>query len=241
MFQALSKSVLALSLGLSMSASTLAATNLLVNGDFEDGQTSNGTSFYGYPLSTPNGWSSLTLNLRFGFSVYASNEPLMVGRPDYPAPVAASGSHLVAVGGYLSSASSGQANADSWKYLGLYQDLAVNAGDTLTVNYSAMTPSTDAVVAWLIDTASNTVLASTFGQPVVAGTTWKQVSFSTTALSNSVRLVINDGAIFAFNRPYVDNVSVTATSTVPEPSTWATMALGLVGLAFGVKRRSARS
>lgn len=239
MFQALSKSVLALSLGLSMSASALAATNLLVNGDFEDGSTSNGTSFYGYPLSTPNGWSSLTPNLRFGFSVYASNEPLMVGRPDYPAPAAASGSHLVAVGGYLSGASGGLANADSWKYLGLYQDLAVNAGDTLTVNYSAMTPSTDAVVAWLIDTASNTVLASTFGQPVVAGTTWKQVSFSTTALSNSVRLVINDGAIFAFNRPYVDNVSVIATSAVPEPATWATMALGLAALAFGAKRRSA--
>ena len=64
-------------------------------------------------------------------------------------------------------------------------------------------------------------------------------NFTATTTSTSVELDLNFGAVVG--NGYIDDISVTELSPVPEPSEWAAASVALLGLVYVAKRRFAQA
>ncbi len=238
------KSIAALVLSAGASAA-FAASNLLVNGDFEDGlQAPAAMGFYGYVGSLPVGWGGGG-GQRFPTTVYnsgdylygtADNPPGQGSMTMYPTtrvPNASSGSHLLAVG-YSTILGAPALFASG----GLNQSVTVKPGEQLTLSYDYQAGDYGAAVD-LYDLSNYNVLSySQISRAAANG--WTHVTITATTSLSTIGVAIHgtNGGIGA-SRSYVDNVVLSATA-VPEAGTLSMMALGLCGL-VGVTRRQAQS
>lgn len=218
---------------ISMTAS--AQTNLLVNGDFENGTTAQ-TVFnanYGFYTSYPVGWTDQGNNAyRYGYSVYESGAKIQPGMPSLTAvaPLASSGTHLLAVG-------IGVASPGGYSTAGLYQDVTVSAGAMLALSYDAILNGKDVRVR-LFDADTLLSLVTSDMTTSANNNGWSTTSLQALSASGHVRILIDSGTSDAAttSRAYLDNVRLTA--AVPEASIWSMMGLGLLGL-MGLRRRAA--
>ena len=150
--------------------------------------------------------------------------------------VAGQGNQFVTLGGgYLTAGSASWTTAITnltvGKTYNLNFDIAFEGGDT---------PLADQVMTVGFDSGSSTG-SSNFSAPFNSGNYWKiwlpeTKSFVATATSAvadfSVANQINDMGL--------DAVSVSASSAIPEPSTWAMMLIGFAGLGYAAYRRGGR-
>jgi hypothetical protein len=192
------------------------ATNLLTNGDFEDGVGSSTLSISSGPYagtytnnSVPVGWTA-----NAGYDLEPSFN-FVVG----PSIGAESGSYYLSI-----------SNFD-------YEPLA-----TLSQTFSDVVGQSYHVSFWAFDGGANGdgnayLELSVGGQNVTLNETvafpWQNFGFSFVGTGSDTL------TIAAQTNPsewYVDNVSVS--SGVPEPSTWALLLLGFAGLGFAGYRRA---
>jgi hypothetical protein len=129
-----------------------------------------------------------------------------------------------------------------------WTDLQVNQGDTLTLNWQLFSrPQSSADAAWLVWTqGSQTQLislgdASTLNQITDASSGWQRSGLQQTVLTASftglarVGLVVADMDSFD-GTSVVALSSLTQTSAVPEPGTWALVIPGM-GLVWSLRQR----
>ena len=116
-----------------------------------------------------------------------------------------------------------------------------STGAAGTVSFYARSGSTDQI-AFGLSTGSSSTAAFTLGSAINLGTGWTQYTLGFAALGAGSlgRFAIEyTGPADAADYIGIDTFAVTtnATTPVPEPSTYALMALGLAGVAAAARRR----
>jgi Protein of unknown function (DUF642)/PEP-CTERM motif len=206
-------------------AHNAAASNLLVNGGFEaDVQVPKNFATFNIPA----GSSAIT-----GWNVVQGNVDLTTAKNYGPGintldPASVNDIDLI-----------GDTGGSGGKFGGLSQSFTTVAGQTyrLTFDYSHNngTFSANGYAAQVTVGDLSATVSQTFG-----ASPWQVFSQTFTANSNSTLLSIIDTQ-GAFNAGiYLDDVSVeqvNAVAGVPEPSTWAMMILGFVGIGAMTYRR----
>lgn len=112
--------------------------------------------------------------------------------------------------------------ATSLSYLS--QTLTTTAGTNYDVSFwlNSNGPDNQVTLSW----GGNSI----FNQSNIAADGWTKYSFTETATSSSTLLSFGLEQISRYSG--LDDISVTPTSAVPEPSTWAMMLLGFGGIYF---------
>jgi len=223
-----------------LASTAFASANLLVNGDFEDGAVDGGFVGSGsYRTSYPVGWTDLAQgNYRWGYAVFSSNQTLSESYPaGGTAPQAASGSHLLQVGGYPKS---GPSNSMDWPaYYGLVQDIAVTPGSELILSYSVQSINSAPVIGLIdLSASANRYMGYLQRSSSAAANGWVNYTDTFVANGNTVRVRVSDMNPFGAPIPgFIDNISLTAAAPVPEPASLSLMGLGLMGLAGVLRSR----
>ncbi len=193
------------------SAPAHAAINLLTNGDFESG-------VHG---SLPTGWNATTS---------ASGQILVLRGSDY---IPCCGTFGSAANLKNSFASFGAGDLDTTRAV-LGQSFATVAGMSydFSFDWGALGSGTPNTVTAMIDGTPISALISANNN---LDTTLSTVAGSFVASSNlsTIKFYVS-GPTYSID-PIIDNVSVS--SAVPEPSTWAMMLIGFVGLGLMSRKR----
>jgi choice-of-anchor C domain-containing protein len=217
------RSFLAIAAIASVGLCTPASASLIVNGSFEAGLASIGD------FTTLNGGDSTSIT---GWTVTGGQNAIdYIGTYWQPAD----GSRSLDLNGLLPG--------------GIKQTFSVVLGQTYQVSFEmAGNPAGGPVVKTLngiVDVVTDGFTFDTTNTSL-SNMGWKPMSFTFTATTTSETLDFestttansnNPTYPFAFG-PALDNVSVTA---VPEPSTWAMMILGFIGVGFMAYRRKSSS
>jgi hypothetical protein len=183
-------------------AAPVTATNIVTNGSFEDTQLGYGG--YG-TFNSIDGWNLSAGSSGSGIEVqnHAAGSPF-------------DGNNLVEL--------------DSTAVTGIYQDLSTQIGKTyqLTFAFSPRPNTAQDHNLLNVDWGNQSVASLSANGAGLADTAWKTFTYDLVATSTTTRLSFNDfGAVSDSLGTYIDKVSVTAVTAVPEPSS-------IVGLlAFG--------
>jgi hypothetical protein len=208
--------LLAAAAALSLATPAKSAVNLLANGDFESGILG----------ALPSGWNA---------TVASGSELLVLKGASYVPCCGASGSPAALANQFAAFGAGNSNNVGvvlgqsfatvTGKTYNLSFDFGVMGGGLQSLSFSVGPSIGPAYLSNTIGGAANNNLNTTFasyGYSFVAGAPFSVIRFNVDPVTNSV-----DGIL--------DNVSVSA--AVPEPSTWAMMFLGFVGLGFLSRRR----
>lgn len=215
-------SLLLCSLGAQAAASL--GTNLIANGNAEAGSASGWTAFEG---------TDLFQAVKYGNNWVKPNEPGPVNRGSYlfagqSSPFSA-GFQWLDIGNLAAQVSTGKLSFDLSGYLGGWTNQGDNAQLYVSFMDAAKTEIGSATLGPVTpaDRGNQTgLLFREFSGYVPTGTTQIQLSLSMERLNSSD----NDG--------YADNLSlVLHAAAVPEPQTYALMALGLGALGLVARRR----
>jgi hypothetical protein len=209
------------------------ASAVLTNGDFEAGLT---------------GWTSYTTSN----GTIAENPSL----PGAPQPQSASVVSFDVSGSGASNAlflNAGKINppynANPAEGGGVLQTFMTTGGvATFTADVAALyTRTSGAIGLGLMSVLLDGVVLDTFdfgGVSAGPATLRGDLDFTTFLSAGQHTLSLQAMRLFAPGRgvasQYFDNVSLDVTAAVPEPSTWAMMILGFVGLGFAAYRRNAK-
>ena len=195
-----------------------AATELVVNGSFED----NAIAMPWAPVSSVTGWTSSA----GGNSAFGIQKGTTQGGLSGFNPVAASGTQ------YL------ELNTD--QLTSVSQAIATTAGGTYALSFAySGRPDTPGGANSLMNVYWGSTLLTPTALVGNTGGVWQSYSQNLTALGSST--VLRFESIGPVSSPtfgsYLDNVSVMA--AVPEPETYAMMLLGLGLLGFMARRKPA--
>jgi hypothetical protein len=203
-------------------AATSAQANLLTNGSFELGEFANqgnNTMSLGVGSTVIAGWAVIT------------DTTAWIG-PGNPFGLTASdGSFFLDLTNYQAGA----------PFAGMSQTIATSPGATYSLSFD-LGSSTQYGVPGSI-TASAAGKSQTFVSPTTGIDVWTQEAMQFTASSASTTVVLQGAS--GFNYIGLDNADVECVSNcsgggggaVPEPGTFALLALGLVGLATSRRRK----
>ena len=195
-----------------------AATELVVNGSFEDNVIATPWA----PVSSVTGWTSSAS----GSSAFEIQKGATQGGLGGFNPVAANGVQ------YL------ELNTD--RPTSISQSIATTAGGTYALSFAySGRPDTPGGANSLMNVYWGSTLLTPTALSGNTGGTWQSFSQNVTALGASTLLRFESvGPVSAPTYgSYLDNVSVTA--AVPEPETYAMMLLGLGLLGFVARRKAA--
>ena len=195
-----------------------AATELVVNGSFEDNVIATPWA----PVSSVTGWTSSAS----GSSAFEIQKGATQGGLGGFNPVAANGVQ------YL------ELNTD--RLTSISQSIATTAGGTYALSFAySGRPDTAGGANSLMNVYWGSTLLTPTALSGNTGGTWQSFSQNVTALGASTLLRFESvGPVSAPTYgSYLDNVSVTA--AVPEPETYAMMLLGLGLLGFVARRKAA--
>jgi len=219
MFRKLAVAAVAVSV-LAAAGPAAASTNLLVNGDFEDGVV--GGAYDHYQSGIPVGWT-------FGFDVVDVIENGYYQGADPALAVlltAQSGTHFADMNG---AGSTGIINQ-------IVTGLAAGDAVELSLWTGQWAQNSHAGVTWsLYDGVTDALLAS--GNANTDGTPWTRHTLSAVVGgSGSVRVELAGLATYQAGSG-VDNVRLSLAGDVPEPTVWGLMIVGFGGIGAMLRRR----
>lgn len=162
--------------------------------------------------------------------MYQSGEFVAENENQYVVGAASSGSHFLAIGG--STGSFFQPGG------GLYQTVKVTPNSLLSLSFD-FDPNVGPPIVDLLDPDSLKSLGA-FNKVITKGTDgWSTVSLQMVSVKDSLRVLIN-GTGTGSTRLRLDNVQLSAVA-IPEPATWSTMSLGLIGIVACARLRRRQS
>jgi len=228
MFRKLAMAAVAVSV-LATAGSAAATTDLLTNGDFEDGLAPDqfGSGLNAYSRGIPTGW----LQMPGRDNVDTIEDGYSQGGPPFQVLQGAqSGTHFLDMNGFYSNG-------------GIYQDvtgIADGAALTLSLWSTQWVQNTinGRITYNIRDLSGGHALLAT-GTVYVAGTPWTLSTLNAVANSSGgVRIELLGDTDYQAG-PGLDNVSLTARGggVVPEPATWGLMIAGFGGIGAMLRRR----
>jgi len=222
----LKKTVLALALATVAAAPASAATNLLLNGSFEQG--TDGFDHWTLGGTTNYPPVAITYGSATGYPTGAFGEAVPVDNA-----VSSNSEDAGNRGAYFVS---DFANPQT-----LSQAITLEAGKWYTVGFDIYAPANgnanagDATLA----ASLNGVDFTTFTLPGLAATTWTHYETTIQALSNDGQFQFAFNTNFNPSKDFVIDKVFVSEAAVPEPATWAMMiaGFGLIGLSMRARSR----
>ena len=130
-------------------------------------------------------------------------------------------------------------------YTGLYgtlsQDITTTIGTQYTLSFLSNNDADNSAHGSFSGKINGTALFSASSTYLSTANNWLTQSYTFTATTTSTTLELALDFADASGGGFIDDISVTELSPVPEPSEWAAASVALLGLVYVAKRRFAQA